>query len=69
MAYIQTLSATPPSRPRRHRRRISSCPSLFSCSLLMDAPALLPMPFVGDALSDRCRTRSYRACRRELVGV
>ena len=30
---------------------------------------MLPMPFVGDALRERCLTRSYKACRRELVGV
>ena len=65
--YIHTLSATPESRPRRQRRRISSWLSLSSWSLDMDAP--VGLAFVGVFCRERCRMRSYRAWRRELVGV
>jgi hypothetical protein len=73
---IHTLSATPSSRPRRHRRRISSWESLRSASLVRPVRGvegvvwrLKGFGLVGVAVSDRCRMRSHKAARRELVGV
>ena len=57
----------PDNLPRSSRRRISSWPSLKSSSLDKGTP--IGLAFVGVFWSDRCRTRSYKAWRRELVGV
>ena len=54
--YIHTLSATPESRPRRQRLRISSWLSLSSWSLVMEAP--VELAFVGVFWTERWRTRS-----------
>lgn len=64
---IQTLSAIPDNLPSSSRRRSSSWPSLNSSSLDKGAP--VGFAFVGVFWSERCRTRSYKAWRRELVGV
>lgn len=67
---IQTLSATPPSRPRRQRRRISSW-FIFNIWSRVRVPRVtsLPNDLVGDAVRERWRTRSYKACLRDVEGV
>ena len=68
--YIQTLSATPPSRPRRQRRRISSW-LIFNIWSRVRVPCVtsLPNDLDGDAVKERWRTRSYKACLRDVEGV
>lgn len=69
--YIQTLSATPPRRPNKHRRRISSWPIFMIWSLVSLLPGItaLRWDLLGDADKDLCRIRSYNACLRDVVGV
>lgn len=66
---IQTLSAIPGSRPKRHRRRVSSRSSFAICSRVITVPSAWTLFFLGDRLRDLSRTRSYRAWRRAVVGV
>jgi hypothetical protein len=60
-SHIHTLSAIPPSLPNKHLLLISSWPIFVICSLVSFPPvaslyAILPL--VGEADSDRWRTRS-----------
>lgn len=65
---IQTLSATPPKRPSKQRRRSSSCPKRIIRSLDgLLLRSVRPSCLVGDA--DFARIRSMSACRRAVVGV
>ena len=57
--YIQMLSATPPSRPNKHFRRVSSWLNFKSWSLDIFGVSLLPRRYLeGEFVMDFCRIRS-----------